>query len=43
MWNRDRLKDFENKLVVTKRDRWGREVGMDWGLGTGIGMLWYME
>ena len=39
--NRNRLTDFENKLVVTKGDRC--EEGMKWGFGISIGTLWYME
>ena len=38
--NRNRLRDFENKLMVTKGDRgWG----MGWGVGTGICSPWYIE
>ena len=33
--NRKRLTDFENKLMVTKGDRW--EGRMDWEFGIGIG------
>ena len=40
--NRNRLPAFENKLMVTKRDRWwGGE--MDWGFGIVICTLWYMD
>ena len=38
--NRNRLTDFE-KLLVTKGDRWGG--GVDWGIGTGICPMRYME
>ena len=34
------LTNFENKLMVTKEDRW--RGGMDWGFGIGISTLWYM-
>ena len=38
--HRNRLRDFENKLMVTKGDRgWG----MGWGVGTGICSPWYIE
>ena len=33
MQNRNRLTVFENKLMVTKRDKCG---GLDWGFGIGI-------
>ena len=39
--NRKRPTDFENKLMVTKRT--GVGGGMDWGFGTGICTVWYME
>ena len=39
--NRNRLTDFENKLVVTEGERLGR--GMGWGCGIGISTLWCME
>ena len=32
--NRKRLTDFENKLTVTKGNRWAE--GMDWWLGIGV-------
>ena len=32
--NRNRLTDFENKLTVTKGNRWAE--GMDWWLGIGV-------
>ena len=41
MPNRNRFADFENKLMVTKAGKWQGE--MDWGFGTGIYTLWYME
>ena len=34
--------DFENKLVVTKGDRWWWG-GMDWGFEIGICILRHME
>ena len=39
--DRNRLKDFKNKLMVAKGERLGREV--DWGFGTGICTLLYMK
>ena len=35
---RNKLTDFENKLMVTKEDRWRREW-MDWVFGIGIATL----
>ena len=37
--NRNRLRDFDSKLMITKEEGW---QGMDWVLGIGIGTL-YME
>ena len=40
--NRNKLTDFENKIMVTKGKRWG--VGeMDLGFGISICTLLYME
>ena len=40
--NRSRLTDFENKLMVTKGDRW-EERRMDGGFGIGTCTLRYTE
>ena len=39
--NRNKLTNFENKLLITKGDRCER--GMYWGFGIGICTWWYME
>ena len=39
--NRNRLTDFESKLMATKGDRSGE--GMDWGFGIGTFTLRYVE
>ena len=36
----NRIIEFENKCMVTKRDRWAG--GTDWGFGIGICKLFYM-
>ena len=41
MQNINKDSDFENKLMVTKRDRWSG-AWMEWGVGIGICTLWYM-
>ena len=38
--NRNRLTDFENTLMVTKRDR---GLGVDWGFEIGMYLLRYMD
>ena len=41
LWNRNRLTDIENRLVVAKGEgRWG---GMDWEFGVSICKLLYIE
>ena len=42
MQNRNRFTDFDNKLMVTKGDRWWG-VGMDGRLGIGTCTLRYVE
>ena len=41
LWNRNRLTDLENELMVTWGDGW--EAGLDWEFGIDIYTLLYLK